>query len=268
MPADTPPPRRKWHFQRWLTVFIVATLCWSGWRAYAFRSALAEALALGWTVGYTDPVETIRADWKAAFKKKTWLDGVRFVRPATMAKLEQHLDMAHRLNPRGLWIHNDPQLFNLSVFTKLSGLRRVGIAGCSGLTDVDALRSLPFLQDVRLIDCTGLTDVDAFKYLNEVGDICLNGCIGLSNVDALAHLSTLRFLGLSGCTRLKNMDALKRLTSLRHVDLAGCTGLTNVDALKTLPSLQQVDLGGCTGLTTESVAALKAALPNARISGP
>ena len=43
-----PPPRRKWHFTRWLIVFIVAVFGWSGWRAYAFRSALAEAKALGW----------------------------------------------------------------------------------------------------------------------------------------------------------------------------------------------------------------------------
>ena len=54
-------------------------LAWSEWRAYAFRSALSQAKALGWKVEYTDPVEEIRTNWKAAFKKETWLDGVTHV---------------------------------------------------------------------------------------------------------------------------------------------------------------------------------------------
>ncbi len=55
MTTDTPPPRRKWHFNRWPIVLIVAMFGWSGWRAYAFRSALSQAKVLGWTVKYTDP---------------------------------------------------------------------------------------------------------------------------------------------------------------------------------------------------------------------
>ena len=84
MPNDTPPPRRKWHFTRWLIVLIVAVFGWGGWRAYAFRSALSQAKALGWWVEHTDPVETIRKNWKSAFEKATWLDGVKLVksRPA------------------------------------------------------------------------------------------------------------------------------------------------------------------------------------------
>ena len=64
------------------------------------------------------------------------------------------------------------------------------------------------------------------------------------------------------------MDGLKNLSALEGVWLSGCTALTNVDALKNLSTLQSVDLRGCTGLTPESVAALKAALPNAEIIGP
>ena len=90
MTTDT-PPRRNWHFTRWLIVLIVAMLGWSGWRAYAFRSALSQAKALGWEVGYFDPVETIRRDWKAAFKKETWLDGVTEVYIPTSESFEQNL---------------------------------------------------------------------------------------------------------------------------------------------------------------------------------
>lgn len=69
MTTAPPPPRRKRHF-------AVAMLAWSGWEAYAFRSALKQAQALGLVVGYTDPAKEIRKNWKAVFEKKTWLDGV------------------------------------------------------------------------------------------------------------------------------------------------------------------------------------------------
>lgn len=46
MPADTPTPHRNWRLTRWLVVLIVAAVGWSGWRAYAVRSALAQAKAM------------------------------------------------------------------------------------------------------------------------------------------------------------------------------------------------------------------------------
>ena len=64
------------------------------------------------------------------------------------------------------------------------------------------------------------------------------------------------------------MDDLKNLKALEKVWLVGCWRLTNVDGLKDLPALTAIDLTGCTGLTKESVAALKAALPKAAITGP
>ena len=78
--TTAPLPRRNWHFTRWLIVGIIATLGWSGWRAHTFRIALAEADALGWEVSYTDPVKTVRANWKEALQKATWMDGVYSVR--------------------------------------------------------------------------------------------------------------------------------------------------------------------------------------------
>ena len=199
MTNDPPPPRRKWHFNRWLIVLIVAMFGWSGWRAYAFRSALSQAKALGWEVGYTDPVEAIRADWKAAFKKDTWLDGVTFLGIPTGGAFEQNVAIVHRLNPKGLQIDN-----------------------AATLRDLSALKPLNRLQEVHLSGCTGLT----------------------------------------------NVDALKNLVALRAVWLTRCAALTNVDALTNLSDLQDVSLDGCTGLTPESVAALKAALPNTTIMGP
>ena len=222
MPVETPPPRRKWKITRWLLVFAFVAMAWSGWRAYTFRSALAEAEALGWAVEYTDPVETIRKNWKAAFKKETWLDGVTEVDIPTSEAFEQNTVIVHRLNPKVLEIENAATLRDLSALKNLSALQVLRVRPCTGLTDVHTLELLPSLQVVVLIDCTSLT----------------------------------------------NTDAVKNLSALQSLVLDGCTGLTNVDALKNLAALQSVSLQGCTGLTPESVAALKAALPNAQIVGP
>ena len=245
MPTETPPPRRNWHFTRWLIVAIIAMFGWSGWQAYAFRSALAEARALGWQWQYIDPVEVIRKDWKAAFKKETWLDGVTYVTIPTSEAFEQHLAIVHRLNPKALQIISGATLRDLSALKPLTRLKSVELYGGPGRTNLHVLMNLSALQSVWLSNCTGLT-----------------------NVDALKNLSALQYVSLTDSTGLTNVDALKNLPTLLEVYLGGCTGLTNVDALKNLSAPKRVWLKRCTGLTKESVAALRAALPKVFISGP
>ena len=222
MTTDTPPPRRKWHLQRWLLLLAAGFLAYGGWTQYAFRAALKEARALGWTVKYSDPDEEIRADWKTAFRKATWLDGVTLMHIPASEEFEQNVAIVHRLNPRELHIYNASTLRDLSALKALTRLQVVGLSGCTGLTNVDALKNLSALQKLGLYDCKAMT----------------------------------------------NVDALKNLFALQLVRLNDCIGLTNVDALKNLSALQWVELRGCTGLSKESVASLKAALPNAAIIGP
>ena len=210
MPTDT-PPRRNWHLNRWLIVFIVATLGWSGWRAYAFRSALAETKALGWKLYYTDPVETIRANWKSAFKKETWLDGVTGVVIPTSEAFEQNLAIVHRLNPVRLRINKATTLRDLSALKPFTRLQQLVIEGPTELTNVDALKNLSALQQVWLSGCTGLTNVDALKNHSALQEVTLIGCTGLPNLDGLKNLSALRVIQLSGCTGLtkETVAALK-----------------------------------------------------------
>ena len=196
MTTDPTPPRRKWHFQRWLLLLAIALLAYAGWTTYAFRSALSQAKALGWAVEYTDPVETIRANWKRAFKKETWLDGVTGVRIPTSEAFEQHLAIVHRLNPKALIIEDTATLRDLSALKPLDQLKKVWL-----------FRSL----------------------------------------------------------ELTNLGGFENLSALQRVVLTGCPRLSNVDALKNLSALRDVWIYDCTGLSKESVAALKAALPNARI---
>ena len=172
---------------RWLLVGIIATLGWSGWRAYAFRSALSQARALGWTVEYTDPAEWIRKDWRSAFNKQTWLDGVIYVGIPRSEALEQHLSIVNRLNPKVLYFADASTLRDLSALKPRSRLQRVTLYSCARLTSLDALKDLPTLHEVILVHCPRLTNVDALKNLSALQKVTLAGCTGLTteNVAAL-----------------------------------------------------------------------------------
>ncbi len=266
MTTDTPPPRRKWHFNRWLIVLTAAALGWGGWEAYAFRSALAEAKALGWAVQYTDPAEEIRANWKAAFKKETWLDGVTRVYIRTGEEFEQNLAIVHRLNPLSLGIDKAPSLRDLSALEALTRLQVISIfGGGTHLTNVDALKNFSALQRIYLVDCTGLTNLPPLKNLSALQAVYLVGCTGLTDLDAFKDISALKLVDLRNCTGLTNLDGLRNHSALEVADIRGCTGLPNVNVLMNLSALQSIWLHRCTGLTKESVAALKAALPKATI---
>ena len=138
----TPPPRRKWHLQRWF-LLAASLLAYAGWTQYAFRSALKEAKALRWTVEYTDPVEDIQRNWKAAFMKRTWLDGVTLVEIHTSEEFEQHLAIVHRLNPKRLDIFETARLPDVSTLKGLARLQWVSLERCTRLTDesIEALQA-------------------------------------------------------------------------------------------------------------------------------
>jgi Leucine-rich repeat (LRR) protein len=219
MPAatDTPPPRRNWHLARWFLVLTIAVFGWSGWQAYAFRSALKEAKALGWEVRYTDPVETIRENWKLAFEKETWLDGVTYLDIPKGESFTQNLTILHRLNPRVLRIADASPFRDLSSLKSLTRLRSLALIDCTGLTNVDALENLAALEDVRLNDGTLLTNVDAIKNLSALHTVILSRCTGLTNVEGLNNLSNLQRVVLRDCTGLTNVDGLKNLSALQGV---------------------------------------------------
>ena len=105
---------------------------------------------------HTDPVERIRKDWKSAFEKATWLDGVIRVFIPTSEAFEQHLAIVHRLNPKSLSIDDAGTLRDLSTLSPLTRLQVLSLGGCMGLTNVDALKNLSALRDIWIQGCTGL----------------------------------------------------------------------------------------------------------------
>ena len=258
-------PRRKWHLQRWLILLAASLLAYAGWTQYAFRSALKEAKALGWTVAHADPVEAIRQNWKNTFRKATWRDGGTLVIVYEGTGFEQHHDIVRRLNPTNLEIFEAQDLRDLSALKSLTRLSELQIVQAPTLTNVDALKNLTELKYLNLPDCTALKNVDALKNLTALERLNLGGCMLLTNVDGLKNLPALHYIDLHGCLALTNVDALKGITTLKDVDLTKCPRLKNVDGLKNLNALKTVGLEGCTGLTKESIEALKAALPNTTI---
>ena len=268
MTTDPPPPRRKWHLQRWLLLLATGLLAYGGWTQYSFRAALKEAEALGWTVSYTDPSEAIRKDWKAAFKKKTWLEGVTRVVIVRGESFVQHHRIFRQLDPKGLQIEFAAALHDLSGLRGMSRLEDLIIWDGVNLENVDELKGLTRLRRVDLTDCKGLLNVNGIRELSALEQLGLIRCKSLTSLDALRGLSALYSVAFNECTGIANVDALKGLSMLKYVRLGGCTTLADVDGLKDLRLLDEVSINGCTGLTPEAVASLKAALPNAKIEGP
>ena len=182
----TPPPRRKWHLQRWLILLAAGLLAYAGWTTYSFRAALKEAKALGWEVDYTDPVEMIGADWRYALSRETWRRGMGAVIISKGGQFEQHIDIVHRLNPTELQIHKAATLLDLSALKSLTRLQWVCLYGCTGLTNVDALKNHFTLQVVSFTDCTALTNVDALKSLPALQEVWLEDCTGLTKETIVA----------------------------------------------------------------------------------
>ena len=263
--SPEPKPRRKWHLYKWLLLLTVAIFAYGAWRAYTFHSALKQAKALGWSVQYTEPFEVIRKNWKDAFKKGTWLDGVIFLAIPTGKEFEQHHGIVQRLNPTELQVTAAESLRNLTALQGLTRLEMLFIHGGTSLTNLDTLKTFPALRKLHLVGCTKLTHVDALKNLSALQKVSLAGCTGLSYVDGLKNLSTLKDLDLTRCIGLYHLAALQNLTALEEINLNGCTELANVNGLKNLSALKAVSLVMCVSLTEESIAALKTALPNAKI---
>ncbi len=238
-------PRRNWHLLRWAFLLIALSSGWGAWKAYDFRQALKEAKALGWQFEYNDPIAIIRDDWRDAFRKQTWEDTGRLLEISPADHLEGHSDVIRRLEPIDLHLH-----------------------GGFSHRDLSELKGLSSVTGLWLFDCPNLANIDTLKEMNGLTHLWILYSPALASIDALKELKNLEVLDLRGCSAMTHVDALRNLKVLRRLNLFCCTGLKNVDGLLGLTGLEELDLQGCTGLAKDSLATLKAALPNTRIRTP
>jgi hypothetical protein len=257
----SPPPRRNWHLARWFLVLLIATFGWSGWRAYAFRSALAEAKALGWEVEYTDPLKEIWNDWKAVFRRTTW-DGVGIVHISTAVELEAHLDVVRQLRPRKLQIDMANEWTDLNALSTLSSVRSIHILACNRLASFDGLACLTNLEVLDVSNAHEFTNLEGLVSLPKLRELSIWDSRKLENLGAIARLRNIKVIVLRSCSEIQNVDAFARLKTLERVDMPNCTGLRNLDGLMGLKQLEGINLEGCTSLKKEDIEALKAALPH------
>ncbi len=244
MNLTTPTPaKKKRRVWLWLLALLGMAFGYAGWWAYDANEARWEAKMLGWQLVYTDPYEEIQANWKMAFKKETWTEGVTFLRVPRRSDPLQHTKLLERLNPQGVLIEHAHRLNDFSV---LEGLRRLDylvIGNANDLTNVDTIQSLPLLKFVKL-----------------------DGCAQIANLNGIKQLSLLESIWISNCPLLTNLDGIEGLSKLNTVTLSDCTELKNVDALKNLPALKYVESVFCPKVTKESIDALRATHPKAKIT--
>jgi Leucine-rich repeat (LRR) protein len=262
---------------------MVATVGVVTWRTYTYDRAVRQLREAGIVytgrkeMGLADWWRAVRANWRnwsAPFEPPGVYEG--WVRDShTSANLPrlQNFDVLanalRRVNPNQLSISVGCEaLQNVDGLKGLTALEWLDLMTCTALQNVDGLKSLPSLRRFDIHGAKTLQNLDGIKGLKTLDWLTLNGCTALQNVDALQDLTSLRTLELYGCTALKNVDGLKKLKSLQALDLTSCFELRNLDALKGLTALTELKIFYCEKLPAESIAALKAALPNARIYGP
>ncbi len=178
----------------------------------------------------------------------------------------EHLCRAHLANEEpwktdvapSLLVPSDYQPTILSLLVSLAAETQetlLWLSGCTGVSDLAALKGLGSLEWLYLSGCTRVSDLAALKDLGSLHYLYLNGCTGVSDLAALKDLRSLHWLDLTGCTRVSDLAALNHLGSLKDLYLTGCTGVSDFAALKDLRSLQILSLEDCTGVS--DLAALK-----------
>lgn len=172
----------------------------------------------------------------------------------TIFDLDNVSTAIRQLKPRKLEIARCDGLENLDGLAGISSLQILDLQRCTSLKNVGGLKGLAGLQSLHLDGCSSLQNVDGLKGLASLRELDLVGCSSLENVNGLKGLASLRWLNLIGCSSLQSMDGLMGLTGLKNLHL-GKWSSQNVDGLAGLPSLQSLGLTNCPAL--QSVDSLK-----------
>jgi tRNA A-37 threonylcarbamoyl transferase component Bud32 len=163
-----------------------------------------------------------------------------------------------------LWLNHCPYLTSLQGLKK-SRFQRVQISDCDGLLTVAGIGELASLEVLELRVCDSLTDVSEVQRLRELRQLYVEGCPGIEDFDWLRGLVGLHTLYINDCSNLRHTDDFSELLALEELDLSKCANLADIRGLQGLVRLRFVNLTGCASLAVEDIAALRLALPNAKI---
>eukprot|EP00877_Chromochloris_zofingiensis_P014148 jgi/Chrzof1/8988/Cz03g32010.t1 len=146
----------------------------------------------------------------------------------------------------------------------LDGLQSLHISPpskhCSGSQSLEPplclrpLQQLTGLKKLELRECRGISDLRPLQHLTDLETLDLRMCEGISNLQPLQHLTSLQTLDLccmeqdisnGGITDLQPLQYMARLKTL---DLSGNVGITDVRPLQHLTALQKLNLSGIDGM--------------------
>src|SRR5262245_24234872 len=118
-------PRRRWYRVRAPLLFVMALVAvgsWCAWRHFDVRTAMDEAVILGWSCEFNDPVDRIKKDWKAAFQMRTWNEAKCDVDVRKSEQLIEHAKLLRRISPHRLHVGDISALKDMRAFVGLSDL--------------------------------------------------------------------------------------------------------------------------------------------------
>ncbi len=146
-----------------------------------------------------------------------------------------------------------PYITDLSPFAEIEETGwtypELHLKGCTGITDLAPLATLPSLTRLHLSGCTGVTDLTPLASLSNLRSLQLGCCTRVTDLTALAGLANLRELHLSDCTGVTDLAPLRSLANLTELELSGCRGVTDLAPLAGLSSLTELELSDCTRVT-------------------
>ncbi len=291
LPPKNSEPTPRWRrWQRKVLLVVLVGISVLGWHEFTGRRAIRQLREAGFYSTSEDTMLGARL-WKAArcdlrllFSARTWAmePSVWQVEESKVGQLRNFDAFAsalRRVNPEALLLYSVRKpnsegrpwglaLENVDGLAGVTALRLLALYDCLSLQNVDGLKGLTSLGQLEITGCRALNNIDVLKGLTGLKGLSLRGAVLIRNVDVLKGLTALTQLDLSYCRALESVGGLKGLPSLIKLSLEACSELHDVDGIKGLTLLQELDLRGCTKLRPEQVAALKEALPNARILYP
>lgn len=154
---------------------------------------------------------------------------------------------------------------DLSALKGLSSLQMLYLSGCTGISDLSPLQGLAALQSLDLMSCTGISDLSPLQELTALSSLDIRGCTRITDLSPLQGLVALQDLDLGGCMGISDLSPLQGLAALHRLDLSDCTGISDLSALQGLSGLKSLRLTGCLGVFDNQVKDLKRHLSGCEI---
>jgi internalin A len=111
----------------------------------------------------------------------------------------------------------------------------LNLGGCSGFSDLSALRTLRSLKYLNLRECGAVSDISPISELKLLRSVNLEGCTKVLNIEPLAALRNLEFLVLGAPVDLTHLSTIDSLRELHlHYPVSGKVDLTPLAGLTRL----------------------------------